>query len=90
MDEQQVRQLVRQAIARHLGGAPGPAVPVSPMTVAPAPARQTPPAMLAPVEAAVHASLVRFHLVRPVGETECLIEPSVTCNHCGHCQCYGH
>ena len=83
MDEQQVRQLVRQAIARHLGGAPSSA-PV----VASPPARSA-PAVLAPA-AAAHASLVRFHLVRPAGETECLIEPSVTCNHCGHCQCYGH
>lgn len=89
MDEQQVRQLVRQAIARHLGGAPGPAVPAPPLAAPPAPMRPS-PATLAPVEAAVHASLVRFHLVRPAGETECLIEPSVTCNHCGHCQCYGH
>ncbi len=89
MDEQQVRQLVRQAIARHLGGAPIPATP--PVAATPPPMRQaSAPAGLAPVEAAVHASLVRFHLVRPAGETECLIEPSVTCNHCGHCQCYGH
>jgi hypothetical protein len=90
MDEQQVRQLVRQAIARHLGGAPGAAVP-APSMAASTPVRQAaPPAMAPSVDAAVHASLVRFHLVRPAGETECLIEPSVTCNHCGHCQCYGH
>lgn len=84
MDEQQVRQLVRQAIARHLGAAPS-----SPQVVAP-PLAHPAPIALAPVDAAVHASLMRFHLVRPAGETECLIEPSVTCNHCGHCQCYGH
>lgn len=90
MDEQQVRQLVRQAIARHLGGAPGLAAPAPSMAPMPPVRHAAPPAMPASVEAAVHASLVRFHLVRPAGETECLIEPSVTCNHCGHCQCYGH
>lgn len=89
MDEQQVRQLVRQAIARHLGGAPMPAAGAAPAVATPA-ARPSMAATLTPVEAAGHASLVRFHLVRPAGETECLIEPSVTCNHCGHCQCYGH
>jgi hypothetical protein len=87
MDEQQVRLLVRQAIARHMGaptasdaatraGAAGPVVPR--------------PARPATAASSAHASFARFHLVRPAGETECLIEPTVTCNHCGHCQCYGH
>lgn len=89
MDEQQVRQLVRQAIARHLGGAPTPATPTSLVAAMP-PARPAMASHHAPVDAAQHASFVRFHLVRPAGETECLIEPSVTCDHCGHCQCYGH
>lgn len=85
MDEQLVRQLVRQAIARHLGGA---ALPVA------APASEVPSLPLRAVPAAAHApghlSFARFHLTRPAGETECVIEPSVTCDHCGHCQCYGH
>lgn len=68
MDEQQVRALVRQAIARHLGPQ---AEPVD--------ARPAPP-----------ISQARFALVRLAGETECVIEPAVTCNHCGYCQCYGH
>jgi len=83
MDEQQVRLLVRQAIARHMGAPQAPAVarPAPPVVLAPAPAMPAPAADLA---------FARFHLVRPAGETECLIEPTVTCNHCGHCQCYGH
>jgi len=78
MDEQQVRLLVRQAIARHMGQ--------------PSPAAAPPVAAVAPaaVPEGASVSFVRFHLVRPAGETECLIEPTVTCNHCGHCQCYGH
>lgn len=81
MDEQQVRLLVRQAIARHMGGPPPDPTPAS----QPAP----PPAHAAPVPATL-LSFAQFHLVRPAGETECVIEPTVTCNHCGHCQCYGH
>lgn len=81
MDEQQVRALVRQAIARHLGP-PAPAAPVAAMRPHPAP----------PLPAAADAAIshARFHLVRPPGEVECLIEPAVACNHCGFCQCYGH
>ncbi len=81
MDEHQVRLLVRQAIARHMGAPEAPAV-------APRPAAQNSAPAL-PVSAA-HVAFARFPLVRPAGETECLIEPTVTCNHCGHCQCYGH
>ena len=86
MDEQQVRALVRLAIARHMG--PHPTQP----GVAPAaPLAQHPPTALDGREAAT-ASIThaRFALVRPAGEVECLIEPAVTCNHCGYCQCYGH
>jgi len=74
MDEQQVRVLVRQAIARHLGPA-GTPVDVPPPS---------------PVATRAGISHARFHLVRPPDEVECLIEPTVVCNHCGFCQCYGH
>jgi hypothetical protein len=87
MDEAQVRQLVRQAIARHMGGpeASSPVTrPVAPAAVAPS------PVLPGPVASASGLAFARFQLVRPAGETECLIEPTVTCNHCGHCQCYGH
>ncbi len=77
MDEQQVRLLVRQAIARHMGVPTAPALP-------------GPHAAPAPPPPAATLSFARFHLIRPAGESECLIEPAVTCNHCGHCQCYGH
>lgn len=86
MDEQQVRLLVRQAIARHMGGAPA-AVAAAPRPLAaPVVAHAVP----ATATTAGHISVAQFHLVRPAGETDCLIEPSVTCNHCGHCLCYGH
>jgi hypothetical protein len=66
---------VRDAIAQHLGGH-GPGVPVA----APTP----PPA----VTGRGHASHVMF--VLPSGDSACLIEPSVTCTHCGYCKSYGH
>jgi hypothetical protein len=76
MDEQQIRALVRDAIARHLGPQAGPS-------------RDTP----VPAATAASAGLIshmQFQIIRPADETECIIEPSVACNHCGHCQCYGH
>ena len=81
MDEHQVRLMVRQAIARHIGAPETPAVAPRPAAPSAAPA-------LTPND--THAAFARFHLVRPAGETDCLIEPTVTCNHCGHCQCFGH
>ncbi|MGE3471060.1 MAG: hypothetical protein AB7O28_11970 [Vicinamibacterales bacterium] len=81
MDEQHVRHLVRQAIARHLGA---PAVPLP----APRPAAIAPSAPALPP--AGHPAAERFVILRPAGEIDCIIEPAVTCNHCGYCQCYGH
>ncbi len=85
MDEQQVRALVRQAIARHLGpteAAVGPAaIPARPPATAARAADDVPGGGI---------SFARFQLVRPPSEVDCLIEPTVTCNHCGYCQCYGH
>lgn len=80
MDDDQVRLLVRQAIARHMGAPQAPAAVDHAAAAAVTPAPALPP----------HVAFARFHLVRPAGESECLIEPSVACNHCGHCQCYGH
>lgn len=82
MDEQQVRALVRQAIARHMGPGEAPA-PVVPPRAQPLPHAADP-------GGAAGISHARFVLPRPAGEVECLIEPAVMCNHCGYCQCYGH
>jgi hypothetical protein len=81
MDEQQLRALVRDAIARHLGP------PAAPAATVPAPAPST--ALHAPALPASIA-VAQFHVARAPGEIDCVIEPSVTCNHCGHCLCYGH
>ncbi len=83
MTDEELRGLVRAAIARHLGDPPG-----QPAGPGPAPgvhdSRPDPPWR-------AHASFGRFLVMR--GDEDggaCLIEPSVACNHCGFCQSYGH
>ena len=74
MTEQELRALVREAVARHLGAVD--ANTASPqLTTTLAPIRQ-------------HSSHALF--VLPAGDGACLIEPTVTCNHCGYCKSYGH
>ena len=106
MDEQQVRLLVRQAIARHLGSPAQGCVPTEVgAALTPQPAdfvvaapradgqpstRLAAGANPAPARHDGHPSAARFVILRPIEETECIIEPAVTCNHCGYCQCYGH
>jgi hypothetical protein len=77
MNEQEVRAIVRAAIARQ--AAAGPRAGGTPVP---------PPAF---VSAGGHASHALFSL--PSGldsEGPCIIEPAVTCNHCGYCKSYGH
>jgi hypothetical protein len=75
MTDEELRALVREAIARHLGGAEA----ASPPAAAPIPLWRA------------HPSFGKFLVLR--GDEQggpCLIEPSVSCNHCGFCQSYGH
>ena len=82
MTEQELRSLVREAIARHAGVAASASVHGAPVHLAPAHA------------ALVHRALVHeiSHglFVLPESEGPCIIEPSVMCNHCGYCKSYGH
>jgi hypothetical protein len=73
MTEQEMRALVREAIARHSGGqAP------------------QPPAMRS-TATAHHASHTLITLPAGAdGDGLCIIEPAVTCNHCGYCKSLGH
>jgi hypothetical protein len=91
MTDEELRALVRDAIARHLGTAP-----------ASAPQRSSGSfgeASLPPWRS--HASFGKYLL--PTGEDlsrqssggaeadgPCLIEPAVKCNHCGFCLSHGH
>lgn len=70
MTDQELRALVRDAVARHLSRD----VPVEPVV---------------PVVPASHPShAVYLSIVNTGGE--CVIEPSVPCNHCNYCRSHGH
>jgi hypothetical protein len=77
MTEQELRALVREAIAR---SAPAHTMADTHQTRA----GHGPGAGLAPA-----VSFATF-LVPSGPEGTCIIEPSVMCNHCGYCKSYGH
>lgn len=81
MNEDAVRALVRELIARHLSAASPAGGSVSSHG---APSSR-------PVPLAWHPSHARY-AVASGEETEgpCFIEPAVRCNHCGYCQSHGH
>jgi hypothetical protein len=79
VSDQELRQLVRDAIARQTGHA-GEAAAAHPR----------PPV---PFNARAHASFTMLPLARGADAADdgaCLIEPAVRCNHCGYCLSYGH
>jgi hypothetical protein len=75
VSEQELRALVRDAIARHTGR--------------PALSEARSADSKGPFSAA-HASHGRFLLLAPTHDGQCVIEPAVRCEHCGYCQSYGH
>ena len=78
MTEQELRAIVRDAVARRLGQSHG-------QSIVPSPQSQVLVAAAAPAHPS-HA--VYLHLVNTGGE--CVIEPSVPCNHCNYCKSHGH
>ncbi len=82
MTEDQLRAVVRDAIAQHTRS--GSAGPLAMRSVTPASA--LPIAVLRQ-----HISHALFAV--PAGadtDGPCVIEPAVACNHCGYCKSYGH
>ena len=79
MNEDELRALVREAVARHLvrGQDAGHEVAAA---AAHTPGRNA--------GGSPHASHAMF-LLHATG-TACIIEPSVVCTHCGYCKSYGH
>jgi hypothetical protein len=78
MNEQELREMVRQSIARQRSDAGLP---------------RRSPAEWSEGGAASHvsAAFFRFPLVRSGDDDgHCIIEPAVRCNHCGYCQSLGH
>ena len=75
MTEQELRTLVREAIARHTGSGMG----------------RLDSAREAAMRLRPHSSHSMFVLAAGAdGDGACIIEPSVSCNHCGYCKSLGH
>ena len=77
MTDDELRALVREVISRTRGGTAGAVSLAPPSAGIPLPRD--------------HASHGLF--VLPTGidsDGPCIIEPAVTCNHCGYCKSYGH
>lgn len=81
MNEEVIRAIVRETLARRLGAPfdglraaasmpPDPDVPLQPLTFA------------------GHGSHYRYTV--PKTGSACVIEPGVQCNHCGYCESHGH
>jgi hypothetical protein len=72
MNDLELRALVREAVARHLGSrAPASSPPTLPPGAHPHPSH------------AIYLTVVN-------ADDRCVIEPGVTCNHCGYCKSHGH
>jgi len=91
MNEQELRAIVRQAIAKQLG-VQGPVSPVQSAGSVQSSAfgPESPDMVPSSVPFGSHAShYLYMQLVNDNGG-QCLIEPKVPCNHCGYCQSHGH
>jgi len=83
MTEQELRALVREAIAKAGAGA-AKAAPYAP------PYAAVVGRGFSPAEVTSHSSHALFTLAPGDPEGRCIIEPGVACNHCGYCKSYGH
>ena len=81
MNDEDLRALIRQAIQTHMGSASAPSA-----------FAHTQPGELRrdAGDQPVAISFGQYRLERAAGDTSCLIEPAVQCNHCGFCKCHGH
>ena len=75
MNDQELRALVRESIAKQLG------------EPAPIGARPGGPSMVDP---RLHASHGVYAIGRDDENGPCIIEPSVPCTHCNYCKSHGH
>ena len=75
MNDSELRALVRDAVARHLGQRDRAAYP--------------PAAPVAAVPGGPHPSHGLYVTLVNVTDA-CVIEPSVACEHCGYCKSHGH
>ena len=85
MNDQELREMVRESIARHLGPEAG-----GTGTVRPAPTVRLMADTTYVCGSSAHASHLRLPLASGDADGACLIEPAVRCNHCGYCLSLGH
>ena len=85
MDDHELRALVREVVARHVGSARGPAAVESTAARLHAMAAHGP----ADPGFGSHASHVLYGRLLNPGDA-CLIEPAVECVHCGFCKSHGY
>ena len=84
MNEQELRSLVRAAVARHLGTGTPPATEDAGRGFSRAPDRGNDAVPLPFFSShTLYAGLVN------VGDA-CVIEPAVSCDHCGYCKSHGY
>jgi hypothetical protein len=84
MNDDELRSLIRAAIQKHMGGSSPEQVRLKPATTG---VVENTTGVL---ELPVSISFGQYQLERSAGDTSCLIEPAVQCNHCGFCKCHGH
>jgi hypothetical protein len=86
MHEDELRALIRDAVARHLGAASADGRAGSLGAEAVAKAAPSPASSWK-----AHLSHGRFVFLAPTEpDAPCVVEPQVRCHHCGFCQSYGH
>ena len=79
MNDDELRALIRAAVQRHLGAESS------------ASAREPRGELRRDASGPqTQISFAQYRLDRAAGDTMCIIEPAVTCNHCGFCKCHGH
>ena len=92
MTDAELRALVRDAVARHLGRGDRPPALSGVEGPAPSPFERAMPILTEPMRApsaARHVSHAQYLTLINIGDA-CVIEPSVECNHCGYCKSHGH
>ena len=89
MNDQELRQIVRQAIAK-TGVVQGSGSGVQGQSRVQSPVQN--PVQFVPesVPFGSHASHAIYMQLVNDNSGACLIEPTVACNHCGYCQSHGH
>ena len=87
MTDAELRAIVRDAVGRHFAG--GSAGSLPPPELRTSKFELQTPAIARHAPSAPHASHAMYVTLVNVGDG-CLIEPAVTCNHCGYCKSHGH